>query len=112
MSIITKMRKQEAIYWKRLTPDQYGKYSFDSPVEISCRWEDKASEFLDSTGQKQVSRSIVYVDRVISVGDRLMRGEMDSNTPADPLTADSFEVRRFDQEPNLKATEFLLTAYL
>ncbi len=112
MSIIVKMRKQKAVYWKRLTPDQYGKFSFADPVEIVCRWEDRIHEFLDHQGEKQVSKSIVYVDRVVSLGDRLMRGEMDSNTPNDPLATDSFEVRRFDQDPNIKATEFLLIAYL
>lgn len=113
MSIITRMRKQTAVLWVRGSPDTYGNFSFASPVEISCRWEDVAQEFLDAQGEKQMSRAVVYADRVLKPGDRLMRGEIDSNTPENPLdTSDAFEVRRFENTPNLRATEFLKTAYL
>lgn len=114
MSLIVRMRRQKAIYWQRdAVPDKYGRYSFASPVEIDCRWDDTSQEFLDPQGEVQLSRAVVYVDRVMSPGDRLMRGAIESDTPADPLTIrTAFEVRRFDQNPNLKATESLLTAFL
>src|SRR6266513_567931 len=111
-SIITKMRKQKAILLRRLAPDKYGKFAFDIPVEISCRWEDVIQEFLDHVGEKRISQSVVYVDRVVKIGDRLMRGELTSSVPNDPLLTESFEVKQFNQLPNLKATESLLTAYL
>lgn len=114
MSVIKKMRKQRAVWWQRKPkPDRFGKFSFEEPVEISCRWDDTTEEFIDPQGETQASRSVVYVDRIISVGDRLMRGEMDSNTPDNPLAIqDAFEVKRFDQNPNFRNTETLLTAFL
>lgn len=135
MSLITRMRKQEALLWVRGSADRYGEFAFDAPVQIKCRWEDQVQEFIDAGGERQLSRSVVYVDRVISVGDRLKRilaadawilalGVWDDagawsddavwiDGVSDPneLT-DAYEVRRFDQLPNLKASEFLLTAYL
>lgn len=113
MSLIKKMRRQTAVWWKRLTPDRYGKFAYSTPVEIDCRWEDVAQEFVNDKGEMQVSRALVYVDRVMAPGDRLLLGAVESDTPDDPLLASrSFEIRRFDQLPTLKATETLLTAYL
>jgi len=111
------MRRQRAVLWVRSdTPDNYGRFSYEEPVEIRCRWEDVAKEFRDSQGQTVMANSIVYVDRIIKVGDMLRRGEISSDEPADPrddtLTEIAFEVQRFDQLPDLKNRLTLLTAYL
>lgn len=113
MSIIAKMRKQTAVWWERGSPDRYGKFAFAAPVEVACRWDDTAQEFLAFNGEKRVSRAVVYVDRIMKPGDRLMRGDLESDTAEDPLTLnEAFEIHRFDQNPNIKATETLLTAFL
>lgn len=113
MSIIVKMRKQRAVWWRRTVADHYGSFSFAEPIEIAVRWDDAVVEFLDIVGEKQSSRSVVYTDRVMTPGDRLMLGELDSETPSNPLSVTtSFEIRRFDRTPNLRATETLFTAYL
>jgi len=112
VSLIRRMRRQKAIWWKRLDADHYGTFSFDEPVEIDCRWDGTAQEFLDSKGERQISKAVVYVDRIMSAGDRLMLGEMPSDIPDDPMEVASDEIRRFDQNPNLRATEWLLTAFI
>jgi len=114
MSIIRKMRKQKAVWWARNeSPNTFGQYGFAEPVEVDCRWDDTIQAFLDAQGETQQSRAAVYVDRVMRVGDRLRQGDIESDEPSDPLTLDdAFEIRRFDQNPNLKATETLLTAFL
>jgi len=113
MSLITKMRKQKAVLWRKGSLNRFGRTSFEAPIEISCRWEDIVVEFLDMQGEKVLSKSVVYVDRILALGDRLKRGEIESDTPTNPLDVeDTFEVRRFEQLPNLKASETLLTAYL
>ena len=114
MSIIRRMRKQHAVWWQRsATPNRFGRYGFAAPVEIDCRWEDRVESFVDPQGEEKLSNAMVYVDRILSVGDRLKRGSLESDQPTDP-TSDrlAFEVRRFDQLPNLRATQTLLTAYL
>jgi hypothetical protein len=113
MSIIRKMRKQKAIWWRRLEPDQYGKFAFKEPLEIDCRWDDMHQEFRNASGQLEISKSIVYTDRVVELGDRLKRGAVYPTVPDDPLSvSDAYEVKGFAQTPNLKATETLYTAYL
>lgn len=113
MSLITRMRRQAAVYWKRLTPDEWGAFSYDTPVEIECRWDDSNEEFRDAKGETLTSRATVYPDRVVYPGDIMLKGEQESDTPNDPTTLDdTFEVKRFDSMPNLKATEFLYVAYL
>jgi len=114
MSIIKKMRKQKAVWWARLeTPDQYGAYSFAAPVEIDCRWDDSGTEFRNGVGQTEMSSATVYPDRVLHKGDKLKKGELESDTPDSPLDLLlAFEIQRFDETPNLKNTETLYTAYL
>lgn len=113
MSLIVTMRQQKAVWWKRLTPNEEGEFTYDAPVEIDCRWEDVAQEFMNSKGQKEMSKATVYVDRLMEVGDRLKEGAIDSNTTVSPLTDnDAFEIQRFDKMPNRRNTETLLTAIL
>lgn len=108
------MRKQDAIWWKRgSSPDRFGQYSFDPPVGIKCRWEDGVGVFVQKESEKQSPQSTVYVDRDMSVGDRLQLGTLDSETPSDPMdSTTAYEIQRFDILPNLKNTEKLRTAYL
>ena len=109
MSVIVKMRKQKAVWWKRrTTPDSFGVFPYEEPEEISCRWDDVVLSFVDPRGEAQSSQAVVYPDRVLSLGDKLQRGELDSNSSI----TDAFEVKRFDRTPNFKATETLFTAYL
>lgn len=113
MRIIHTMRKQKAVWWARQGPDHYGKYSFADPVEIDCRWDDGAQEVRNQGGQISTFYATVYVDRVMNIGDMLKRGEMDSDTPDDPRgDANAHAIQRFEQNPDLKARDTLLTAYL
>lgn len=113
MSVISKMRKQKAIYWAYTGIDQFGQKQYDVPVEISCRWEDVAEEFLDANGVKQISSSIVYVDRDIILGSILKLGEINDDLEEDPKSNDNvYDIKRFNKLPNFKNTEILRTVYL
>lgn len=114
MSLIKRMRKQDAVWWKRNPePDRFGNFSFDPPVAIRCRWDDSLVEFLDAQGERRISRSVVYVDRLMTPGDMLREGEMLSDEPEDPLSiTTAYEIKRFDKNPNIKASESLLTAFI
>lgn len=69
MSLINRMRKQNAIYWPPGTPDDYGKVAPGPLVELvlttaanyRVRWEEVSQEFLDKDGTTQTSRAVVYV---------------------------------------------------
>lgn len=118
MSIITKMRKQTAVWWGQMgqSPDGTGQPVLAAPVEISCRWEDSQKEYIKKDGTNTVSNAVVYVDRDMEVGDLLRLGPISSLTD---LTAEGaknnssvFEVAVFEKLPNLKNTENLRTCLL
>ncbi len=109
MSLIVKMRKQDAIYWALTQEaDSSGNPVFASPVAIKVRWK-------ETTGGGEPGTVIAYdaeayVGQDMTFGDYLMLGILVSSTPADPRSALSWEVISFNKTPNLKATEFLRQA--
>ena len=121
MSLITRMRKQKAVYWALASSDSggiafddFGQPKYTDPVEIKCRWKDVTEEFLDAKGARQLSHAKVYVDRDVDVNGILMLGVIaDITNEENPKENDgAWEIKRFDKTPNFRATEFLLTAYL
>ena len=125
MGIITRMRKQTAVYWGLasdesgvLAIDDYGQPKITTPVEILVRWDDERMEFLDAKGDKQISRSKVYTGIDVSIGGLLMLGEIvdivGSSSDIHNLKENNntWEIRGFEKNPNLRATEFLRTAIL
>lgn len=128
MGIISKMRKQNAIYWPPALPDDYGRPVAGPLVELvqsvgvgnfRVRWEDKAKQYLDAQGTTRTSSSVVYVPRLpdgteIEVGGFLWLGDvLDLVDTISPLAnPGAGEVMRFEKLPNLKNTQQLRTVYL
>lgn len=113
MSIITRMRKQSAVYWPPTGADEYGHPTFGTAVAVSCRWEDKSEEFVDDKGERQVSNAVVYVDQDMVPGGWLWLGSLgDESDSGDPIASGAHEIRKFEKVPNLKATEHLRTVML
>lgn len=127
MSIINRMRKQNAIYWPPAGPDSFGRPAVGALVELTLaggvnsrvRWEDVAEEFKDREGTVQQSMAKVYVPALpgggeVEVGGWLWLGDradlVSEATPRDNPKA--YEVRRVDHLPNLQATKTLRTVYL
>jgi len=114
MSVIKRMRKQDAVYWPFVSVDNFAQKVVGSPVQIRCRWDNVTQEFLDSSGEIQMSNAVVYPDRDTPIGGILMRGVLADITDAVDIKENegAWEIRRFDDTPNFKASEFLKTAYL
>jgi hypothetical protein len=117
MSIITRMRKQKAVYWapKELSGgDGFGRKAFEAPVEIECRWDDEVKEFVDSNGNKNISSSIVYPDRDLKIGGWLFLGRLndDAIKPDPQETKGAKPIKGWQKFPDLKAVEFLRVAML
>jgi hypothetical protein len=115
MGIISSMRKQAAVYWAPAAADDFGVAGAVTPVDIACRWEDTAEQFLDDENTVQVSRSKVYTDRDIVPGGYLLLGTVAglADPAAHPRTIQgAFIVHQFSKLPNLKASQFLRTAML
>ena len=127
MSLIDRMRRQNAIYWPPSTADDFGRPGSARLVELTLvggvnsrvRWEDKAKEFLDAQGTTVVSQAVVFVPPLpgggeVALGGWLWLGDrVDLVSEADPhVNEGAYEVRGFEKMPNLKTTEFLRTVYL
>ncbi len=107
-------RGQKATWWENDGVDIHGRYKYKSPVQISCRWEDMAVEFVAPDNTKQVSKSVVYPDRALSVGDILLLKETHKvDQPKDPRGNVGYsEIRQFQQIPDYDQTEVLFIAML
>lgn len=116
MRIIDKMLVMDAVYWApALTErDDYGRPLYLSPVEIKCRWEEVAEEFLNSQGERQVSAAKIFVDRDVKVGGVLLSGTLDSGVDEESPKQNegAGEIAGFSKVPTLKATQFVRIAYL
>jgi hypothetical protein len=73
MSLVNRIRRQRAVYWKRVGSNEFGEPVFDYPIEIKVRWEDQAGEFQNARGEIIISKALVYVDRLMFVGDYLRK---------------------------------------
>lgn len=119
MFLLARELKQTAVYWPKASVP-FGKFGVPTrgtSVEIRCRWEDKAEEFVDPEGTRFVSRAIVYIGLDVEVGGLLFLGtavEVDaSGFPANPReSASVFEIKVFEKNPDFKGTAFLRKAIL
>lgn len=116
MSFLTDNLIQTVVYWGNPTPDGYGSFTFDSPVEISGRWENRTELFTDRTGMESKSLAVVYLGQDIDIGGWLFLGglsDIDSGLTDTPhLVPDSREIRGFKKIPSLDAEIFLRKAWL
>ena len=109
MGIIKKMRRETAIYWAPDGLDGGLQPKVAEPVQIKCRWEQRAEQYFKEDGVEATSQAIVYTDRVVEVGGFLWLGIL-TKAPATPPPENRIE--RFENLPNLRATERLFTAYI
>lgn len=114
MSVISRLRRQTCVVWTCGGFDDFGRPSHSAPVEISCRWVDVAQGFINARGEQVLSYAKVYVGAKYALGDVLMRGTLADVQEGVPPKEHpgAFEIRRFEEMPNLRNTETLFTAYL
>ena len=112
--VAKKAMKQKAIWWDHDGGfDEFGDPTYAAPVEIDCRWEDVAEEFINPDGDKEVSRSKLIVDRDMKVKDMLKLGELDSTIETDPKdNLDVWEVRLWGKVPDFKGRRYVREVYL
>jgi len=99
---------QKAVLWVFDSYDSNGEPKVSEPVEISCRWEEVSSQFMDSTSSPIAISSEIWTDQVIAKGSMLWKGKLiDLPAPADAIV----EVVGFDVIPDIKGRNFELVAY-
>jgi hypothetical protein len=121
---IKKICVQTAVYWGNPTPDGYGKMTYDPPVEIKCRWEQKMKTITTGNGDQIICNAIILVTQDLDDQGVLFLGELDELTSAEetnPLlvigayedSKRAYTIKRIDKVPMIKSTsEFIRTVYL
>jgi hypothetical protein len=109
VSLITRMRKQAAVYWGPPVDDGDGGFTYPAPVEITCRWDETKGMAKDLKTHDEVSNSTVYVDRDVEINGYLFLGSLSEVDEAAKPTAieGARRIEGFQKIPNLKATEYL-----
>lgn len=101
-----------ATVWKNPVSDNYGGFTYDSPVLIACRWEAKTELFIDNTGREAVSKAVIFLDLADSIeeGDMIAFGDLKTFT--NPYGTVAKIIKSINSTPNLKGTQTAVTAYI
>lgn len=116
-SFIRRTCKQTAVYWGNPVNDG-DDISYDAPVEIKCRWQDRKQVMMDDNGEKMISRALVFTTQELDYNGLLYLGtlsSLDSTQEADPSTIETGAciIKRFEKIPALSSTTvFLYRAFL
>jgi len=90
-------------YWGNPRPDGSGGRTFDDPVSIPARWQERQELTYDSKGQQIVSRAVVFVDQDLDVGGYLYNGVSVEEDPT-ALTG-AWEIKNFSKIANMGRTQ-------
>ena len=114
---VNKVCVQTAIYWGNPTNDGFGGYTYDPPVEISCRWEEKTQMVWANNGKEVVSKNELLLIQDVDLDCYLFLGTLDSLDPDkedNPKNIEgAYKLLSFTKTPLfMSTTEFVRTAFL
>ena len=114
MRLLTRMLKQKMVYWApSATPDAYGRPQYEDGVEMSCRWEVKAQEFINPQGDKKISSVVIYSQEDLETGGLVLLGTLDDvDYDGDARAQGAVEIQQVGRVPNLRAKQFLKQAFI
>lgn len=101
---------QTATYWAKSGVDGYGKNTFAAPVQMPCRWEERADLFRDFAGREVVSAAVVYTADAVETEGYLFLGTSAGAYPYD--VAGAFEVRGLTRSQALTSGSVLFKSWL
>jgi uncharacterized protein (DUF1684 family) len=108
VSNYTRHMRQDATYWPPASNDGFGGRGYGVRFGVKCRWEDRSVLFRDSQGTEVTSSAVVYVDRPLAIGGKLVLGFNTSSKPP----ADALEIRQVGTSPDLRNEEVLNKVWL
>ena len=101
---------QKATYWANPVQGGFGGITFDAPIVLNVRWEDRTERFTDMAGQEQISRAVVYTDRDLDLGGYLV---LDESVATDPTQVEgALYVQRSDEIPDLRGLNIEYRSFL
>lgn len=99
MSILDAYYLQKATLWTKGAPSGFGGFSYNAPVVINVRWEDRSELATDPEGNQFVSKARVYLSQDVGVDDYLYLGE---SAGLDPKVIEgAHRIRDFRKIPDL-----------
>jgi hypothetical protein len=122
-SFLRKVCVQTAVYWGNPVPDGFGGMTFDYPVEIKVRWDEKYKIVISKEGKEVTSTATILCSDDLDMEGRLFLGTLDdlweqSETSSDGLIDPSlftgvFEIMSREKVSMIKKTDqFVRTYYL
>jgi hypothetical protein len=108
INFLKRISFETVTYWGAPAADGYGGYTFATPVQIDCRWEDRAEIITDTRGKEIVSKAVIFVTEDLDEGGYLFRG---TSVATDPRGLGD-EIKRFDKIPSVGGANNLRVAYL
>jgi hypothetical protein len=104
----------KAVYWAFKGTDDFGKPTYDTAIEIKCRWEENNEQFIDSKGSTATSRAIVLVDRDLVLQGVLKQGKLSSvtNLSSPFKNKGAWEIRGWVKVPDANGKKFVRKALL
>lgn len=108
--MITRAYTQTATYWGSPTSDGTGGQSYDAPVELKVRWEERQEEFLTAEGETEVSNAIVWTSQDVDILGYLFLG---ASVAVDPTrVTGAFRILAVRSIPSLRGSQSERRAFL
>lgn len=102
MSILEGKLPNKLTWWRVTGNDGFGGDSFASPVLIDGRWEDRQETFYGALDRRElISKAVVFVDRDMSVGDFLCRGDQVAQSSPVAVSG-ALKIQRYEKIPDLR----------
>lgn len=98
---------QVLTYWAPTGKVVFGVVELAPPVLLACRWQGRASQFLDTAGVQRVSRAVVYPESPVAVGGVIALGDWLASTGKPREIKEAQEVAQTGSSPSLKGDEVL-----
>lgn len=118
LGFVKKVCVQTAVYWGNPQIDGYNKTTFDDPIEIKCRWEDKVRMIKSQNGEELTVKAEVLVTEQLELKGYLFLGNLydlvGNYDLSDPMNIqDTYEIMATDKIPLFRSTtKFVNTVYL
>lgn len=111
---IARLLKQTIVYWANPVNDGFGGMTFDEPVEILSRWEDRQEKFIGFDGEEHISKAVVYLHQDVALGEYVMLGTLNDlgsfKIPQDEETAR--RIMGFSKIPSTRNNDYLRKIWL
>lgn len=94
-------------FWLLTGQDGYGGSTFNSPLKIKGRWEDRQEQFYLPNGDITLSKAVIYIPArkniVYQPGSYVFKGQLTPSVNDPSLVHDAFPVKQVLVIPDLRS---------